>query len=136
MTQQHQDRYIYPYAQGVKLDIRKADLKVYKKYPARTYGSIERAKQAAREYRDALLQDAGIKTIRDSSRHIRKRKGAQQSFQGKPLPVGMSIQYVRGKPMYLVVRVDDNTKRRFSIKALGEDHAYQSALNELKNLNR
>lgn len=129
------NRYLYPYAQGVKLDIRKKGITVYRKYPARLHGSLSAAYEEARKDRDAILGSHGIENTSNSARHVDKREGAPNTYQDLPLPPGLSVQYVRGKPMYFVVRDPlTGTKTRFAFNQVDVNQAHALAMECLKTL--
>jgi len=133
MQKHTSEKYIKPYAGGWVVDIRRARTKYIRRFPSGTYGGSSQALEAAIADRNKVHQKMFNTPVMNRPTHVVKRKGAETSHEGLPLPPGISVQRVRGKPLYFVVNQinPEEQKLRFSIKELGLGEAHQRAMNAL-----
>lgn len=123
-------KYIRRYSRGWIVDIRKGDHKYLRRFPSRSHGGSSEALQAAREDRDRQHSLLFGFLVTERPIHTDKRKGAESEFEGLDLPVGISVQRVRGRPLYFVVRPinEGEQKTRFNIEEHGLFTAYNMAI--------
>lgn len=122
-------KYIKRYSRGWIVHIRKAGKRHSARFSMLRYGSLDAALLAAQSHRDRVHYEMFGYPVSTRLSHGGKRKGSETEFKGLILPVGMTLQRVRGEPTYFVIKPfqEGDRKLRFNLRQLGLQRAYELA---------